>query len=62
MACDGGICDCVAVMDDVRPVLVVYICIMAAVMSVCWCLVYTNVLMWLLVCRCMCASYAGTVI
>lgn len=30
MVCDGGICDCVAVMDDVRPVLVVYVCIMVA--------------------------------
>ena len=30
MACDGGVCDCVAVMDDVRPVLVVYMCIIVA--------------------------------
>ena len=28
MACDGGVCDCMAVMDDVRPVPVVYTCIM----------------------------------
>lgn len=30
MVCDGGMCDCVAVMDDVRPVSVVHICIMVA--------------------------------
>ena len=33
MACDGGVCDCVAVMDDVQPVPVAHTCIIVALWS-----------------------------
>ena len=44
MACDGGVCDCVAVMDDVRPALVVHTCIMLRADKTIHNPVYTNVL------------------